>query len=93
MKNAEGFVAVEPAIERVSFARKGFITLYLQDGRILMSPLAKFPSIENLNTAQRRRLSIIDNQLLMFRDSDEIFHLEQFLGREQNYRYKLQETR
>jgi hypothetical protein len=89
MNNLEGFVAVEPIIDRVSFARKGFITLYLQDGRILMSPLSNFPSIEALAPAQRRKLSIVDDQLLMFQDSNEIFHIEQFLGREQYYRYKI----
>lgn len=88
MKNPEGFVAIKPVIDRVSFARKGFITLYLADGRILMSPLVKFPSIEALTPLQRRRLSIVDDQLLLFQDTDEIFHLEQFLGREQQYRYK-----
>ena len=89
MKNPEGFVAVEPVIERVTFGRKGFITLYLGDGRILMSPLTKFPSIEVLTPVQRRKLSIVDDQLLLFQDTDEIFHLEQFLGREQQYRYKV----
>jgi hypothetical protein len=89
MKNPEGFVQVEPVIEKVSFLRKGFITIYLQDGRILMAPLAQFPSIEKLTTSQRRQLTIADDQLLIFRDCDEIFHLEQFLGREQQYKYRV----
>ncbi|MCY7359725.1 MAG: DUF2442 domain-containing protein [Rudanella sp.] len=89
MKNPEGFVAIEPVIERVSFARKGFITLYLHDGRVLMSPLSKFPTIERLTPQQRRKLSIVDDQSMIFQDADEIFHLEQFLGREQQYKYKM----
>jgi hypothetical protein len=88
MKNPEGFAATKPIIDRVSFARKGYITLYLEDGRVLMTPLAKFPSIEALTPVQRRQLTIVDDQLLLFKDTDEIFHLEQFLGREQNYQYK-----
>ena len=88
MKNHEGFIAVQPIIERVSFTRKGFITLYLEDGRILMSPLSKFPSIEELDSIQRRHYTVIDDQLIMFKDCNEVFHVEQFLGREQAYKYK-----
>ena len=89
MKNLEGFQGIQPVIEKVSFAFKGKIAIHLQDGRVLLAPLEKFPSIEQLTTTQRRHLSIIDDQLLMFHDCNEIFHLEQFMGREQEYKYQL----
>ncbi len=75
-------------IERVSFAFRDKIALHLRDGRVLLAPLQNFPSIEQLSPAQRRKLTIVDDQLLMFQDCDEIFHLEQFLGKEQEYSYR-----
>lgn len=88
MKNLEGFQGIHPIIEKVSFTFKDKIALYLRDGRVLLAPLQNFPSIGQLTPAQRRKLTIIDDQLLMFQDCNEIFHLEQFLGREQAYAYR-----
>lgn len=87
MKNLEGFRGIQPVIEKVSFSFKDRIAIYLKDGRIIIAPLSQFPSIQQLNSLERKRINIIDDQLIMFRDCDEVFHLEQFLGREQEYKY------
>lgn len=87
MKNPEGFQGIHPVIDKVSFAFKNKIAVYLRDGRVLLAPLQNFPSIERLTPSQRRKLTIVDDQLLLFQDCDEVFHLEQFLGREQEYAY------
>lgn len=85
---AEGFQGIHPVIKKVSFAFKARIALHLEDGRVLLAPLQNFPSIEQLSPAQRRKLTIVDDQLLLFQDCNEIFHLEQFLGKEQEYSYR-----
>lgn len=33
----------------------------------------------------RKQINIIDGQLIMFREGNEVFHLEQFFGREHDY--------
>lgn len=43
-------------------------------------PLSNFPGIANLTAGQRRQYSIIDDNILMFRDDDEVYHIQDFLG-------------
>ena len=52
----------------------------LEDGRLLHLPLVKFPGISDLTSSQRRQYSIIDDNILMFRDDDEVYHIQGFLG-------------
>ncbi|PWK26368.1 hypothetical protein LV89_02539 [Arcicella aurantiaca] len=89
MKNLEGFQGIQPVIEKVSFSFKDKIAIYLQDGRIIIAPLCQFPSIQQLSSVQRKKMNIVDDQIIMFDDCDEVFHIEQFLGCEQEYKYHL----
>lgn len=77
---AIGFSATKPEIIRVSFLKAGFITLYLEDGRILSSPLTNFPGIAQLSPARRRQYHIADGDIFLFRDDDEVYHIQDFLG-------------
>lgn len=52
----------------------------LEDGRMIHVPLCNFPGIANLTPAQRRQHSIIGDTILMFRDDDEVYHIQDFLG-------------
>ena len=79
MRNV-GFNAISPAITRVSFRKTGAITLYLEDERMLSAPLSCFPGIKKLTTDQRKRYHIADGNILMFRDDDEVYHIQDFLG-------------
>ncbi len=74
-------------IKKVIFSFNDKIAIYLKDGRIIISPLSQFLSIQRLSTIERKRINIIDDQLIMFRDCDEVFYIEQFLGREQEFKY------
>lgn len=74
------FSATKPEIVRISFLKAGFITLHLEDGRILSAPLTEFPGIAQLSSTQRRQYSIIDDTILLFRDDDEVYHIQDFLG-------------
>lgn len=75
-----GFNAGKPEIMRISFRKAGFITLHLEDGRALDAPLSRFPGIGQLSPAQRRRYHIADGDIVLFRDDDEVYHIQDFLG-------------
>ena len=75
VKNLEGFQGIKPVTEKVNFSFKDKIAIYLQDGRIIIAPLSQFPSIQKLNLIERKQINIIDDQLIMFRECDEVFHL------------------
>ena len=75
-----GFNVIKPEINRVSFRKEGFITLHLEDGRLVSAPLSRFPGIAQLSPAQRRQYHIADGDILMFRDDDEVYHIQDFLG-------------
>jgi len=85
----EGYLKTKPVIDRVLFEKKGMMSIYLEDGRIIIVPLSKFPSIKRLSAKQRTKYSIADGQVIIFLDCDEVFHIEQILGSEQVYRYSI----
>ena len=87
IRKQEGYQRGKPKIKKVMFDVKGMISLYLEDGRIISAPLGKYPSIKKLTHEQRKQLNIANDQILIFRDCDEIYHLQDFLGREQDYAY------
>ena len=87
IENKEGFVHSHPIIKKVTFEKKGFITLYLMDGRIISAPVRNYPSIKRMNERQRKKYFITGDQVIIWEACDEVFHLEQFLGREQDYAY------
>lgn len=75
-----GYNHMKPEIARLSFRKAGFITLHLEDGRALSAPLARFPGIAQLSPVQRRQYPIADGAIVLFRDDDEVYHLQDFLG-------------
>lgn len=83
----EGISNTSPVIDKIDFREKGNIRLYLKDGRIIVTPLKYFPSIKVLNSKDRKAYHIVDGQILLFDRYNEVFHIEQFLGKEQQYRY------
>ena len=52
-----------------------------------MASLSQFQSIQWINMTERKQINITDGQLIMLRECNEVFHVEQFLGREQDYKY------
>lgn len=59
----------------------------LVDGRIINVPFNNFPSIHQLTKKQRVDCYVTDGQMFSFEECDEIFHIEQVLGKEQIYKY------
>lgn len=42
------------AIKKLSFQKKGYFSIYLEDGRILSVPINDYADIEKLSTTERR---------------------------------------
>ena len=83
----EGFWKTRPMIKKLSFIERGRMSLILQDGRIISVPLKYFPSIKRLNSRQRKYYTILNSEGIAFKDANEVFHIQDFLGKEQDYRY------
>lgn len=84
----EGIHHLSPEINKIDFPDKVSIRLFLKDGRQVTAPLKYFPSLKRLTEKKRKQYHIVDGQILLFDHCNEVFHLEQFLGKEQKYRYR-----
>ncbi len=84
----EGFVKIKPGIKKITFEKRGQMSVYLIDGRIMTVPVSAFPSIKKLKESDRKHYTIIDKALFRFDKSAEVFHLEQVLGKESSYAYR-----
>lgn len=82
-----GLIKIKPVIKKISFHPKGKINIELEDGRIVIAPLRYFPRIQRLNDMQRQRWYILDGEMFSFDDCNEVFHIEQILGKENIYKY------
>ena len=83
----EGIIGIRPELKNISFERRK-MQLNLKDGRIVFVPLSFFPSIKKLTTNQRTHWQIIDQEGFTLVDSYEVYHIEQVLGRENDYSFK-----
>lgn len=83
----EGFWNETPIIKCVSFDMKGKIKVVLQDGRIIIVPISKFPNIKKLSMSERKKWFLFGNGFT-FENCDEVFHIEQFLGNFNNYKHE-----
>ena len=88
MVTTEGINGIKPKIKKIDFNIKGKMTVSLEDGRIILVPINYFPSIKKLSVEQRRKYYLPDKEVIIFDDCDEVFHVEQILGRYEDYRYK-----
>lgn len=85
----EGINNIEPKIKKISFSQNGKMDIHLQDGRMIVVPLSLFPSIKKLNIKQRKKWGIIEDVGFTFENSDELYHIEQILGRYDDYKFNL----
>ena len=85
--NMEGVIGIKPVIKDVGFEKRGYISIHLKDGRLIYAPIKLYPSIGKMNLGQRKKYFITDDQIIVWDDCNEVFHLEQFLGREVDYAY------
>ena len=74
-----GFLNGEPKIDKVKFP-VGKIKLVMNDGRIILCPIDNFPEIQKLSISERKNYSNLAGFGIMFENSDEIYHISDFLG-------------
>jgi len=58
----------------------GQMTLELSNDRVVTVPLEKFPSIQQMNKADRKDFEIIDGTYLSFLALDDVFSVEELVG-------------
>ena len=76
------------SIEKILFDMPGKITIKLEDGRIIISPLKFFPEIQKLSVDKRKKYTIVDDRTILFSFTDSIYHLEDFVGLESKWRQR-----
>ena len=81
----ESYVGHKPKIKKLDFSMRGHISIYLQDGRILIAPLSRFPSIKEMSLDQRQKYGLADGNTIIFQHCDEAYHLQDFLGLPEDY--------
>lgn len=75
-------------IEKVLFDARGKITIKLDDGRVFITPLKYFPEIKKLSVSKRKKYTIVDDRTILFFYSDSVYHLEDFIGLESNWKQR-----
>lgn len=83
----EGFYGIKPVIKKITFVQKGKFDLHLEDGRIIAVPFSKFPDVKKLTASQRKKWYILDDYGFSFDDCNEVYHIEQVLGKYDDYKY------
>lgn len=83
-----GIVNITPVIKKVNFKQAGKITLHLEDGRDISVPLRYFPAIKRLPVVERKKYIVVDNNILTFKNCNEMFPIDEFLGVYDNYKYQ-----
>ena len=74
------------AIEKINFDIVGKISLKLEDGRVIIVPLKYFPEIQKLSVEKRKKFTIVDDRTVLFAHSDNVYHLEDFMGLDSKWR-------
>jgi len=76
------------SITKILFDTPGKITIKLEDGRILISPLKFFPELQKLSVDKRKKYTIVDDRTILFSFTNSIYHLEDFVGLESKWRQR-----
>lgn len=75
-------------IEKIEFNTPGKLVLKLVDGRSIIIPLKYFPEIAKLPVVQRKKYTIVDDRTVLFKNANSVYHLEDFIGLEANWRLR-----
>lgn len=83
----EGYYNIKPRITKITLKHHGLFDLHLKDGRVVSVPVSKFPDIAKLSPSQLKKWYILDDTGFSFDDCDEVYHIEQVLGKYEDYKY------
>ena len=75
----KGYSDTLPKIKALQF-KSADMHLLLADGRIIIVPLSKFPSIKKLSSSEKKKYHIMAGVGFDFDGSDEVYHISDFLG-------------
>lgn len=91
MYQTEGYWNVIPQIKSLSFPRRGYFQVDLQDGRSILMPISAFPSLKHVRVKDRDNWYLIGGGVT-WDSCPEVIHIEQILGNYQNYRHETQQA-
>lgn len=83
-----GISHIRPAIVNIITDDSKTLGFILADGRAIHVPVGYFPSVAALTLEERSHWTVMDDELFTFAACDDIFHLEQVLGKESCYAYR-----
>jgi hypothetical protein len=82
----EGFIGLKPQLKKVLWVNNK-IEMHLIDGRIILFPVSKLPSLKKTKHKDRAKALIINKDMFTFESCPEVYHIEQVLGKEKDYQY------
>lgn len=72
-------IITKPTIHSISFLKNDLL-VSLNNDRLFIVPLEKFPTIQQLSLEERNDYEIIDNSHLSFLAIDDVFSIEDLIG-------------
>ncbi len=84
----QGFFHTRPVITALDVEDPATLGFTLADGRSIRVPITAFPSVEALSLEERKNWMVLDDQMFTFAECDDVFHIEQVLGKETQYEYR-----
>jgi Protein of unknown function (DUF2442) len=76
------------SIKKLNFNHPEKISISLEDGRELIVPLKYFPELKKMPLEKRKQYSIVDDRTILFRNSDNVYHLEDFFGLDEYWKQR-----
>ncbi|TAF75795.1 MAG: DUF2442 domain-containing protein [Bacteroidetes bacterium] len=83
----EGFIGTHPKIKKILWTENTHFSIYLEDGRIITVPAKKLPSTKFVKPEDRKKYQILSGNMFTWNSCPEVYHIEQILGIEKDYRY------
>ena len=71
---------IKAKIDKIAFEKRGYMTIYLEDGRILSVPIRNYPSLKQIPVRLRENWMILDGQYLTFLRQSQIFSIIEFMA-------------
>ena len=71
---------IKATIDKIAFEKRGYMTIYLEDGRILSVPIRNYPNLKQIPIRLRENWMILDGQYLTFLGQSQIFSITEFMA-------------
>jgi len=83
----EGVIGINPKLKKVEWTQPSKIVFYFEDGREITVPTKLLPSVKKSKPEKRNKPQIINGQMFTWDGCPEVYHIEQILGKEEDYKY------